>query len=287
VEVLYVDDGSRDRTLAVIKELAEQDHRVRYLSLSRNFGHQAALSAGLEHARGDIVITMDSDLQHPPAVIPSLLEKWRAGHDVVLTIRDEDPRLSHFKRWTSRWFYRVIEVLSDTPMRSGASDFRLLSRRAVDHLVQLRETHRFLRGLVQWLGFPSAEVHFRPDMRLAGASKFTARSMANFALDAILSFSRVPLRLAFILGFMAVLLGLGHSLYLFSQLAFSRSVDLSWSLLYVSMHLLGGGILCTLGIVGEYVGRIYEQIKARPLYVLKEKSPDNRTIERRGLSGAA
>src|SRR5262249_23543218 len=182
IEILYVDDGSRDGTLRVIRQLASQDKRVCYLSFSRNFGHQAALTAGLEHARGEAVIMMDSDLQHPPVLLPELLAKLKEGVDVVLTIRQDDPELGLFKRWSSKWFYRLMSWLSDTEIRMSAADYRLMSRRALDSLLELRETHRFLRGLVSWLGFPTAEISFVPKNRQAGVSKYTMRRMANLAL---------------------------------------------------------------------------------------------------------
>src|SRR5262249_35018054 len=156
VEILYVDDGSRDQTLPLLRRLAASDGRVRYLSLSRNFGHQAALTAGMEHASGDVLITMDSDLQHPPAVIPQLLARWREGHDVVVTLREQDPTLGWFKRVSSDAFYRIMRVLSDTEMRTAVADFRLMSRSAAQALVRMPERHRFLRGMVSWLGYPTA-----------------------------------------------------------------------------------------------------------------------------------
>jgi dolichol-phosphate mannosyltransferase len=274
-EVIYVDDGSRDGTLAVLRELAARDTRVRYLSFSRNFGHQAALTAGLEVARGEAVITMDSDLQHPPELLPVLLEKWREGFEVVLTIRAEDRRLGLVKRYTSKFFYRVMRLLSDTDIRMAAADYRLMSRKAVDALLQLRETHRFLRGMVQWIGFPAAEVSFRPAGRRAGVSKYSLRRMLNLAGDGILSFSRVPLRAATFLGLVALGFGLLGSLYLAGcWLVGGEQPGAGWGVLLATLHLLGGCILCALGLVGEYVGRIYEQVKGRPLYVLKERSAD-------------
>ena len=273
-EILYVDDGSPDGTLEVLKQLARHDGRVAYLSLSRNFGHQAALTAGLEHAQGDAIISMDSDLQHPPHVLGQLLQTWRQGHDVVITIRADDHRLSLFKRCTSGVFYRLMALMSDTDIRLAASDFRLLSRRALQALLQLREQHRFLRGMVQWLGFRSAEVAFMPDERRAGQSKYTLRRMLRLAGDGLFSFSRAPLRLATYLGLGAVGMGLAHSAWSIGQAV--RGVErgpAELTYLLLATHLLGGAILCALGFLGEYVGRIYEQVKDRPVYILKEQSP--------------
>jgi dolichol-phosphate mannosyltransferase len=228
----------------------------------------------MEQARGDAVVTMDSDLQHPPALLPALLQKWRDGFDVVLTIREEDPRLGFVKRFTSRLFYRVMRALSSTDIRMAAADYRLLSRKAVNALLRLRETHRFLRGMVQWLGFPAAEVPFRPGGRKAGVSKYGLRRMLNLAGDGILSFSRVPLRVATFLGLAAVALGLiGSAAFAGHWLLSSDNGGAGWMVLLLATQLLGGSILCALGLIGEYVGRIYEQVKDRPLYVLKDASP--------------
>ena len=272
VEILYVDDGSRDGTLGALRRLAASDGRVRYLSFSRNFGHQAALTAGLEHARGDVVVSMDSDLQHPPALLPTLLEKWREGNDLVLTLRQDDPRLSPFKRLSSRAFYRVLRWLSDTEVRASASDFRLMTRKAVDALLKLRESHRFLRGMVNWLGFPTATVPFRPATRGGGVSKYTVRRMANFAVDALLSFSKVPLRLAGFAGLGFVVLGALLGVVAAIQTVFTEAGALGGATVLTAVFVVGGCTLCALGVVGEYVGRIYDQVKARPLYVLKESS---------------
>jgi dolichol-phosphate mannosyltransferase len=276
-EIVYVDDGSRDHTLAVIRALAAQDRRVRFLSFSRNFGHQAALTAGLEHARGDAVIMMDSDLQHPPDLIPELLKRWKLGFDVVLTIRQDDPQLSFFKRWSSKCFYRLLSLVSDTEIRMSAADYRLMSRRALDSLMELKETHRFLRGMVQWLGYPSAEVSFKPVSRKAGVSKYTLRRMANLAFDGLISFSKVPLRISLLLGFGAIGFGLlGGIIFLIRALFETGAMNIGYAFLLTSLYLMGGCILCGIGIVGEYVGRIYDQAKDRPLYVLKETSWDER-----------
>ena len=271
VEILYVDDGSRDGTLEVLRRLAAGDARVRYLSFSRNFGHQAALTAGLEHARGDVVVSMDSDLQHPPALLPVLLEKWRAGHDLVLTLRQDDPRLSPFKRLSSRAFYRLLRWLSDTEVRAAASDFRLMSRKALDALLRLHETHRFLRGMVNWLGFPTTTVPFMPASRAGGVSKYTLRRMLTLALDGMLSFSKVPLRLALLLGALLFLLGLGAGAWALARALFAEASGTG--VVLTALFLVGGCVLGALGVLGEYVGRIYEQVKGRPHYLLKEASP--------------
>jgi dolichol-phosphate mannosyltransferase len=273
IEILYVDDGSRDRTLEILRRLAAGDARVRYLSLSRNFGQQAALTAGLEHAGGDVVITLDSDLQHPAGLIPNLLEQWKRGHDVVQTLREDDPRLGWFKRLSSRAFYRLMRTLSDTEVRASASDYRLLSRKAVDALLRLHEAHRFLRGMVHWLGFPTATVSFTPSLRGGGVSKYTLRRMMTLASDGLMSFSRLPLRLALALGAGFLLLGLGTGAAVVVQGLFSEAeVDWGWRAVLTAVLVMGGSMLCALGVVGEYVGRVYEQVKGRPLYVLKDGS---------------
>jgi dolichol-phosphate mannosyltransferase len=268
-----VDDGSRDGTLPILRDLAAADPRVRYLSLSRNFGHQAALTAGLEHATGDVVVSMDSDLQHPPELLPALLAKWKEGYEVVLTIREDDRRLGRFKLLTSRIFYQAMRLLSDTEVRMSASDFRLMSAKAVDALLQLPETHRFLRGMVNWVGFPTTALSFQPASRGGGVSKYTLRRMANFAIDALFSFSKVPLRLSLFLGIIVLGLGLCFALFALGEALLFTTEDAGWHTVLVAVLLLSGCILCSLGVVGEYVGRIYDQVKARPLYLLKETSP--------------
>lgn len=280
-EIIYVDDGSSDGTLPVLREMARSDSRIRYRSLSRNFGHQAALTAGLDIARGDVVISMDSDLQHPPALIPTLLRKYRTGYDVVLTIRGEDERLGWFKRASSRLFYRVMNRLSDVDIRAAASDFRLLSRRAVRALGQMRERHRFLRGMVQWLGFPTTEVQFAPDERRAGVSKYTFTKMLNLAKDGLFSFSRLPLKLSSYVGLACLVLGVLHSTGLLAQSLWGSSGGSTSAYLVLAAHLLGASVLFGLGVLGEYVGRIYEETKGRPLYLVKDESPRRRAKGKR------
>jgi glycosyltransferase involved in cell wall biosynthesis len=271
VEILYVDDGSRDRTLEVLRGLAARDRRVRFLSFSRNFGHQAALLAGLAAARGDAVVTLDSDLQHPPALIPTLLEHWRAGKDVVVTIRDDRASPRRVERFLSCSFYRIMGWLSDTEIRPAAADFRLLSRHAVDLLLGMDDRQPFLRGMVQWLGLPSAEVHYTPARRGAGHSKYSIRRKLRLALDGLLSFSRTPLHLPLALGLPAVALGLGLTGWAVLRGLFGSTRSFP-GLMLGSLYLLGGCLLCVLGVLGEYLGRIYDHVRNRPLYVLKETS---------------
>jgi dolichol-phosphate mannosyltransferase len=280
-EIVYIDDGSRDGTLECMRQLARGDQRVHFLSLSRNFGHEAALTAGLEFCRGEAVISMDTDLQHPPAVIPQLLEKWQAGHDVVLTIRQEDQQLSAFKRLSSRLFYAVCGMASNTPIRTHACDYRLLSRKAVHAFLQFREQHRFVRGLVQWLGFPTAEVTFQPHARRAGVTKYTVASLARLAGDGLLSFSNLPLRLPLYAGLFVWLIGLLHFLWCPLQLLlFPESFDFVLQYLLLMGHLVGGGVLCGLGVVGEYLGRVYDEVRHRPIYLVKEASSNDSATTR-------
>jgi dolichol-phosphate mannosyltransferase len=273
IEIIYIDDGSRDGTLACIRFLAAADPRVRYLSFSRNFGQQSALTAGMEYAGGDVIITLDADMQHPPGVIPELLAQWRAGHDIVLTLREDDPRLGWFKRITSRAFNGLMRWLSETEVRAAASDYRLLTRKAVEALLQLHETHRFLRGMVNWLGFRTATVPFFPAVRGAGVTKYTLRRMTALAVDAMLSFSKLPLRVSLFVGVVVTLLGAGSAVVAVFR-SLTGSAQGPYPVLLVALLLIGGSILCGVGVVGEYVGRIYEQVKARPLYLLKDASPE-------------
>jgi polyisoprenyl-phosphate glycosyltransferase len=288
VEVVYVDDGSSDDTLGVLRRLAAADSRVRYLSLSRNFGHQAALTAGLEHATGEVVVSMDSDLQHPPALVPALLERWKQGYDVVLTERVDSSDLTWFKRVTSRGFYWVLSRISEIEAHPAASDFRLLSRPALDALLSLRESHRYLRGMVNWVGFRMTKVPFQAAPRAAGRSSYTLRRMVRLASDGLLSFSTLPLRMPIFPGVVSVGLGLlyGSGSLLIGLLAGGLSL---WPvhLLLSVMLLLGGLILFSLGVLGEYIGRIFEQVKQRPVYLLKESNVVRAPARTHELSRAA
>jgi dolichol-phosphate mannosyltransferase len=269
IEIIYVDDGSRDRTFEVIRELAANDQRVRGISLSRNFGHQAALTAGLESARGDAVVMLDSDLQHPPTLIPRLIAQWQAGYDVVQTVRDDDGNSSWFKRLSSRVFYKVLRRLSELEVRPAAADFRLLSRRALDSLLRMNESHRYLRGMVQWLGFRVAEVSFRPDVRRAGVTKYTLRKMLRLAFDGLYSFSRAPLRLGVSVGLSMTALSLFATL----GLTLTKGGGFWIAAVLIAAHAMVGSLFAVLGAIGEYVSRTYDECKKRPLYVIQQEIP--------------
>ncbi len=272
LEVIYVDDGSRDNTPLVLQQLSMQDSRVHYVLLSRNFGHQAALTAGLVHARGDIVISMDSDLQHPPPIIFKLLEKWKEGHQVVLTLREDDASIGWFKKTSSKLFYRVLQRLSGMEIRPAAADFRLLTRKALDAFLKMPERNRFIRGMIHWLGFPAAEVPFKAAPRFAGKSKYTLLKMVRFARDGLLSFSRVPLHAALMLA--GLLIGLSF-VFSLGVWAFRLGNDENrWMILAMicSFHICGVGIWGSMLAISEYVSRIHEQILGRPLYVVRSSS---------------
>ena len=271
-EILYVDDGSSDGTPEMMAELARQDSRLRYLLLSRNFGHQAALSAGMREANGDIIITMDSDGQHPPELIPELLAHHRKGFGVVVTLRTDHESLGWFKKSTSSLFYYLMRHCSGMDIRPAAADFRLLSRSALDALLSLPERHQFIRGMVHWIGFRTAEVRFQAPPRLAGKSKFTILKMVRLARDGLLSFSRVPLHAAIV--FCAMLLILSGLACFGAWLAFAPADSLRWLLLtgIVGIHAMGGGLLIVLFAISEYIARIHEQSLGRPLYVIEHDS---------------
>lgn len=272
-EVLFVDDGSTDGTSAVLAALQREDPAASVVELSRNFGHQAALSAGLELSRGAAVVTMDSDLQHDPALIPAMLERWRAGAMVVTAVRRDDPSAGAAKRLSSALFYRAINLLSDTPVTANAPDFRLLDRKAVDALCSMKESHRFLRGMVGWLGFSQASLPFEPRPRRAGRAGYTWGKMAAFALDGIVSFSTRPLRLALWLGVGALAVTTCYAAYILVLFILTAELVKGWASIVLLVMFLGSSQLVLLGIFGEYIGRIYEQVKGRPLFLVREVRP--------------
>ena len=269
--LLFVDDGSSDLTLHEVKKLALQDDHIRYISFSRNFGHQAAIKAGLDKADGDCVITMDGDMQHPPQLIPTLLEKWSAGYDVVYTVRKEDKKLPFLKRVTSNLFYRVLNWLSDIKIEKGTADFRLMNRNVVDVLRGLAEFEPFFRGLVKWAGFKQVPVEYEPNERKSGASKYTSRKMIRFALQGITSFSIRPLYAATYIGFTFAALSTLYIPYALYSYYFGYTIS-GWSSLIVTVVFFGGLQLMILGIIGIYLGKLFMQNKHRPVYIVKESN---------------
>lgn len=269
-EILFIDDGSRDRTSLLIRELAEKDPHVQGYVFARNFGHQMALTCGLDQSTGDAVISMDGDLQHPPEMVPDLLKKWEEGYEIVQTVRKSTEDATWFKSITSRLYYKLINSMSEVRITPGGSDFRLMDRKAVDALNRFRERARFIRGMVNNLGFRYTTLEFVAPPRFAGHSKFSLRKMLRFALDGITAFSRVPLRLALYVGCIAGLgsiLLIGHVIYV--KYIVQDAVP-GWTTLAAAEFFLGGVELIGIGIVGEYVGRIFDEVKQRPLYIIRE-----------------
>jgi dolichol-phosphate mannosyltransferase len=266
-ELILVDDASTDGTPELLDALADEDPGLRVIHLSRNFGHQAALTAGLEHARGDAVTMLDGDLQDPPELLPKMLAHWRSGSDVVSAVRTYRAGESRLKLTTARWFYRLFARISDLDLTQDAGDFRLLDRRALDALLSMRERNRFLRGMSAWVGYTQTAVPYERDARHAGETKFTLRKMLRFSLDAITSFSLRPLQLATVLGFLLSVVAL-LTIPLVIGLRLAGETIPGFATVLCIVLLLGGIQLITIGIIGEYVGRIYDEVKGRPLYLV-------------------
>ncbi|HEX8161419.1 MAG TPA: glycosyltransferase [Pyrinomonadaceae bacterium] len=286
-EIVYVDDGSRDRTRDILRGVQGRDARVRVVSLSRNFGHQIAASAGIENAAGDCVVVIDADLQDPPEVIGEMVALWREGYQVVYGVRADREGETAFKKWTARVFYRLINRLSRVEMPLDAGDFRLMDRRVVEVLLSMPERDRYLRGMVSWIGFRQAAVLYRRAPRRAGSSKYPLAKMLRFAADGLLSFSVTPLRLAIWTGFAAIALAFVGILWAVLEWLFTNDLVRGWASIFTSVLFLGGVQLITLGIIGEYVGRIYAEVKRRPLYVVAERLGFENRRPARGGGGEA
>lgn len=273
VEIYYVDDGSSDGTDAALEALAAKDGRVHPLTLSRNFGHQAALTAGLDHASGDVVITLDGDGQHPPEMIPEMIGLVEQGYDIVQAQRIEAEQAFSFKKVTSEAFYRLINRISGTPVQPGAADFRALSRQALEALKAMPEYHRFLRGMIAWIGYKSVVLPFHEPKRVAGKSKYSLGKMLRLASDAIFSFSLVPLYIGLSAGGIFIILALVQMVYVL-VLWFTGQYDKivpGWSSLMAVLLIASGIIMILLGFIGVYVGYIFQQVKGRPVYLLKKR----------------
>lgn len=268
--IYYVDDGSTDGTLDSLKAL--DDTRVQTLELSRNFGHQAALTAGMDATHGDIVITMDGDGQHPPEMIPEMIDLVKQGYDVVQTQRVDEARPASFKKWTSGLFYRLINAISGTRVLPGAADFRALSRQAVDALKAMPEYHRFLRGMVSWIGFSTVILPYQPVERISGISKYSFSKMFRLAMDAIFSFSLMPLYIGLSMGGILLCLALVEMTYVLSFWVTGSTSSLApgWSSLMFVILIVGGMLMVLLGFIGIYVGYIFQEVKRRPVYLVKQ-----------------
>ncbi|MCH2231487.1 MAG: glycosyltransferase family 2 protein [Crocinitomicaceae bacterium] len=268
-EIIFVNDGSTDNTDAEIKSICNTNASTLGLSLSRNYGHQIALIAGLEHAKGDLVLSMDGDLQHPASLIQSLIDKAKSGFDVVNTIRIDEEGIKAGKKLSSKWFYTILNSVSDVPVRKSSSDFRLMNRKSLDAFLKMKEKDRFNRGLVSWMGFRQAFIEFEARPRQNGQSKFTPRKMWSFAGDGIFAFSSKPLRVSFYLGVVVSFLSLIYIAYSVSQYFLGNTVP-GWTSLLVTVLFLGGIQLLSIGIMGEYIRRIFNEVKGRPLYFVQE-----------------
>lgn len=270
-EIVYVDDGSSDATADLLRTIQNADNRARVVRLSRNFGHQLAVSAGLAHARGNAVVIIDADLQDPPEVIPEMIARWRDGYDVVYGMRTDRAGETAFKLWTAKLFYRFINRLSKVQLPLDVGDFRLLDRRVVDVLLSMPERDRFLRGMVSWVGFRQVAVMYARAERRAGESKYPLFKMLQFAADGVISFSLTPLRLALWVGFLSIGLAFAGILYALIIRLYTNDWVRGWTSIFTAVLFIGGAQLVTLGIIGEYIGRIYAEVKRRPLYVVEER----------------
>jgi glycosyltransferase involved in cell wall biosynthesis len=267
----FVDDGSTDGTIAEIKRLAADHNNLFYISLARNFGHQNALKAGLDLVDADAVIMMDGDMQHPPDLIPEMLQQWEAGNDIVYTVRKDHKEMPLMKRKTSNMFYNLINNLSDIELEQGTADFRLMDRRAVEIFRTFKETDLFMRGLVKWMGFRQLGIEYDPAQRTQGKSKYTLKKMVRFALQGITSFSTRPLYIATYLGFIFSLLSLLYIPYIAYGYYFDHSIN-GWASVIATIAFFGGLQLMILGIIGMYLGKLFVQSKQRPHYIIRESN---------------
>ena len=268
-EIVFVDDGSADASFRQLTDFARRDPRIRIVKFSRNFGHQIAITAGVDHTKGDCVVVIDADLQDPPEVVGRMIDQWRAGYDVVYGVRETRDGESTMKLATAALFYRLLTRLTSFEIPTDVGDFRLMSRRAVVELSRLREKDRFVRGLVSWIGFKQTGVTYQRDKRAAGETKYPYRKMIRFALDGITSFSTMPLRIATWTGYVSALLAILYLVYVLIMRMLGHTVE-GWATIMVAMLFLGSVQLICLGILGEYLGRVFNEVKPRPMYVIEE-----------------
>ena len=271
-EILVVDDGSTDETKAVLRRLSQVHDELRFISFSRNFGHQMALRAGYEHARGACAISLDADLQHPPELIPALVQKWREGFDVVYTVRKPDPTLSWRKQFTSRNFYKLLRAASDLELEDGAADFRLLDRKVLETLKMFKENDLFLRGMISWVGFRQCRIEYEPAARFAGTTKYSFKKMVQLALMGITSFTTKPLYASVVLGLFMALFSTVIGLEVLFEYFFMDGVVSGWTTLVLLTVLIGGAQFIVIGIIGVYLGKTFVEVKQRPPYIIGDTS---------------
>lgn len=275
-ELIFVNDGSTDQTLNVIKEFSGKNRKIKYISFSRNFGHQSALRAGIDFAGGDCIVSMDGDLQHPPELIPDMIHKWREGYDIVYTIRKDTAETGLFKRVTSSFFYKLINSLSDVEIDPGSADFRLIDRSVADALKGFKENPVFYRGLVRWLGFKQYALEYVPEKRFWGTTKYSLRKMLKFAITGITSFSIKPLHFSTILGTLMAIVSFLYGMYAVAMKVFTDQTIPGWTSLLIVVALIGGIQLLMIGVLGEYLGKLFIESKQRPPYLIRETNMEKR-----------
>lgn len=267
-ELIFVDDGSCDRTWEILQEERRRNPAIRLIHFSRNFGHQMAITAGMDYAQGDAIVTLDADLQDPPELIEPMLAKWQEGYDVVHARRVRRLGETVFKKWTAAFFYRLVRRVSNVDIPVDVGDYRLMSRKVVEEMKGLRERHRYIRGLTAWLGFKQAFVDYVREKRFAGSTKYSLMKMIKFSMDGLASFSILPLRLATMVGFASALFAFFYILYALYVNLIRHDVVRGWTTVTIAIFFLGGIQLICLGIIGEYIGMIHEESKQRPLYII-------------------
>jgi dolichol-phosphate mannosyltransferase len=270
IKLFFINDGSTDNSLKIMKQLQTHDKRIKIIDFSRNFGHQIAITAGIDFTSGDAVITIDADLQDPPEVIPDLIKKWKEGYEVIYGIREKRKGENFFKKISTLIFYRLINKMTMINMPPDSGDFRLIDKKVVNNLKNIRENNRYVRGLTYWIGFKQIGVPYERDKRFAGKSKYPIKKLFKLAYDAIFSFSNFPLKIATYFGFIVSFLSFLYLIYALIIKLFTNSVIHGWTSLMISILFLGGVQLICLGIIGEYIARINDEVKKRPLYIIKE-----------------
>ncbi len=271
-ELIFIDDGSMDETLNIVKKLHKKNSKIKYISFSRNFGHQNALRAGFDFASGDCVISMDGDMQHPPKLIPALIEKWLEGYEIVYTIRKESSNSPYLKRKTSNIFYWLMNAFSSIKLEKGVADFRLLDKSVIDVIKTIKENDLFIRGLTSWLGFKQKGIEYMPEKRVWGKPKYTSIKMIKFAITGITSFSIKPLHISTFLGYFIATLAFIYGIYAVMIKLFTNNSISGWTSVLTVVLFIGGIQLIMIGILGEYVGKLFIESKKRPAYIIKEKS---------------